>query len=153
MERDSKMVNYMENAMNRNGRRVMIVVIIVVIIVFIVIILFLKMKYGTYGGYDFNRFFNQTKQEVLQKNGKPNSRDVLDETCEDINFDGIEYTFGAKYPYSARITDPNIRFGILKIGVGSPRWEVMLAYGLKAPLENDEKNQYNVQNGIYATTF
>ena len=99
MERDSKMVNYMENAMNRNGRRVMIVVIIV----FIVIILFLKMKYGTYGGYDFNRFFNQTKQEVLQKNGKPNSRDVLDETCEDINFDGIEYTFGAKYPYSARI--------------------------------------------------
>ena len=68
----------------------------------------------------------------------------------DINFDGIEYTFGAKYPYSARITDPNIRFGILKIGVGSPRWEVMLAYGLKAPLENDEKNQYNVQNGIYA---
>ena len=79
---------------------------IVVIIVFIVIILFLKMKYGTYGGYDFNRFFNQTKQEVLQKNGKPNSRDVLDETCEDINFDGIEYTFGAKYPYSARITDP-----------------------------------------------
>ena len=149
MERDSKMVNYMENAMNRNGRRVMIVVIIV----FIVIILFLKMKYGTYGGYDFNRFFNQTKQEVLQKNGKPKSRDVLDETCEDINFDGIEYTFGAKYPYSARITDPNIRFGILKIGVGSPRWEVMLAYGLKAPLENDEKNQYNVQNGIYATTF
>ena len=142
------MVNYMENAMNRNGRRVMIVVIIVVIIVFIVIILFLKMKYGTYGGYDFNRFFNQTKQEVLQKNGKPNSRDVLDETCEDINFDGIEYTFGAKYPYSARITDPNIRFGILKIGVGSPRWEVMLAYGLKAPLENDEKNQYNVQNGM-----
>ena len=72
---------------------------IVVIIVFIVIILFLKMKYGTYGGYDFNRFFNQTKQEVLQKNGKPNSRDVLDETCEDINFDCIEYTFGAKYPY------------------------------------------------------
>ena len=78
-----------------------------------------------------NRFFNQTKQEVLQKNGKPNSRDVLDETCEDINFDGIEYTFGAKYPYSARITDPNIRFGILKIGVGSPRWEVMLAYGFE----------------------
>lgn len=149
MERDSKMVNYMENAMNRNGRRVMIVVIIV----FIVIILFLKMKYGTYGGYDFNRFFNQTKQEVLQKNGKPNSRDVLDETCEDINFDGIEYTFGAKYPYSARITDPNIRFGILKIGVGSPRWEVMLAYGLKKPLKNDKKNQYSVQNGIYATTF
>ena len=80
MERDSKMVNYMKNVMNKNGRRVMIVVIIV----FIVIILFLKMKYGTYGGYDFHRFFNQTKQEVLQKNGKPNSRDVLDETCEDI---------------------------------------------------------------------
>ena len=24
---------------------------------------------------------------------------------------------------------------------------------MKAPLENDEKNQYNVKNGIYATTF
>ena len=23
------------------------------------------MKYGTYGGYDFNRFFNQTKQEAV----------------------------------------------------------------------------------------
>lgn len=56
------MVNYMENAMNRNGRRVMIVVIIV----FIVIILFLKMKYGTYGGYDFNRFF-ENKNSMLEK--------------------------------------------------------------------------------------
>ena len=29
----------------------------------------------------------------------------------------------------------------------------MLAYGLKKPLKNDKKNQYSVQNGIYATTF
>lgn len=144
------MVNYMENAMNRKGKKVMVVIGIIVVIL---LILFFEMKYGTYGRYDFQRFFNQTKQGVLEENGKPNSREPLASNGEEIKFDGVDYTFGPKYPDSARIIDPNIRFGILKIGVGSPRWEVMLAYGLKAPLENDEKNQYNVQNGIYATTF
>ena len=68
----------MKNVMNKNGKRVMIVVIIV----FIVIILFLKMKYGTYGGYDFNRFFNQTKQEVLQKNGERMIAGMVVETLQ-----------------------------------------------------------------------
>ena len=40
---------------------------IVVIIVFIVIILFLKMKYGTYGGYDFNRFLIKQNKKFCKK--------------------------------------------------------------------------------------
>ena len=128
-------------------------IIVVCIIIFVILLVFLKMKYGTYGRYDFQRFFNQTKQEALEENGKPNSREPLAGNGEEIKFDGVDYTFGPKYPDSARITDPNIRFGILKIGVGSPRWEVMLAYGLKKPLKNIRDNQYSVQNGIYATTF
>ena len=71
-------------------------------------------------------------------------------TYEDIKF---VISLPGEKPESARIISPNIRFGILKIGVGSPKWEVMLAYGLKKPLKNDKKNQYSVQNGIYATTF
>lgn len=72
------------------------------------------------------------------------------ERLQDIKF---VISLPGEKPESARITSPNIRFGILKIGVGSPKWEVMLAYGLKKPLKNDKKNQYSVQNGIYATTF
>ena len=56
-------------------------------------------------------------------------------------------------PDSIRVTDPNIRFGILKIGVGSTRREVMLAYGIKKKLKNDKGNAYSVQNGVYVTTF
>ena len=41
----------------------------------------------------------------------------------------------------------------MKIGVGSPKWEVMLAYGLKETLSNEEENEYAVQNGIYSTSF
>ena len=54
---------------------------------------------------------------------------------------------------SVRITDPGIRFGILQIGVGSSKKEVMLAYGLKETLSNEEENEYAVQNGIYSTSF
>lgn len=46
---------------------------------------------------------------------------------------------------SVRITDPGIRFGILQIGVGSSKKEVMLAYGLKETLSNEEENEYAVQ--------
>ena len=91
-------------------------IIVVCIIIFVILLVFLKMKYGTYGRYDFQRFFNQTKQEALEENGKPNSREPLAGNGEEIKFDGVDYTFGPKYPDSARITDPNIRFGILKIG-------------------------------------
>ncbi len=65
----------------------------------------------------------------------------------------IEYTFIGNYMESVRITDPGIRFGILQIGVGSSKKEVMLAYGLKKTLSNEEENEYAVQNGLYSTSF
>ena len=105
------------------------VVIGIIILIFIVLVIFLKMKYGTYGLHDFNCFFRQSKQEIL------------------------EYTFIGNYMESVRITDPDIRFGILQIGVGSSKKEVMLAYGLKETLSNEEENEYAVQNGIYSTSF
>ena len=143
---------YGEKMMNirKKGKRVAVVIIsFIVIILFI----FLKMKYGTYGMRDFNDFFNQSKQEILEKNGEPINRDPFIEGCETITFDDIEYTFSSEYPESARITDPNIRFGVLRIGIGSSRTEVMLAFGLKKQLINEVENEYSAQNGIYAITF
>ena len=64
----------------------------------------------------------------MEKNGEPIKREALYGDCEDIVFEDIEYTFISEYPESARITDPNIRFGILRIGIGSSRTEVMLAF-------------------------
>lgn len=115
------------------------VVIGIIILIFIVLVIFLKMKYGTYGLHDFNCFFRQSKQEILEKEGDPVSREKLYGNCEDIKFEDIEYTFIGNYPESVRITDPDIRFGILQIGVGSSKKEVMLAYGLKETLSNEEK--------------
>ena len=136
----------------RKGKRKMVVIGIIVLI-FIVLVIFLKMKYGTYGLHDFNYFFRQSKQEILEKDGEPVNREKLYGNCEDIKFEDIEYTFIGNYPESVRITDPDIRFGILQIGVGSSKKEVMLAYGLKKTLSNEEENEYAVQNGLYSTSF
>ena len=92
-------------------------------------------------------------EEILEKDGEPVSREKLYGNCEDIKFEDIEYTFIGNYMESVRITDPDIRFGILQIGVGSSKKEVMLAYGLKETLSNEEENEYAVQNGIYSTSF
>ena len=129
------------------------VVIGIIILIFIILVIFLKMKYGTYGLHDFNYFFRQSKQEILEKDGEPVNREKLYGNCEDIKFEDIEYTFIGNYMESVRITDPGIRFGILQIGVGSSKKEVMLAYGLKKTLSNEEENEYAVQNGIYSTSF
>ena len=147
------MVNYMKNVMNR--RKVKNVIIVVGIIGLIALILFIKMKYGTYGYYDFQHFFDQSKENIIETYGEPIEDEYINEYCEDMTYEDIKFgiSLPGEKPESARITSPNIRFGILKIGVGSPKWEVMLAYGLKKPLKNDKKNQYSVQNGIYATTF
>ena len=136
----------------RKGKRKM-VVIGIIILIFIVLVIFLKMKYGTYGLHDFNYFFRQSKQEILEKDGEPVNREKLYGNCEDIKFEDIEYTFIGNYMESVRITDPDIRFGILQIGVGSSKKEVMLAYGLKKTLSNEEENEYAVQNGLYSTSF
>ena len=136
----------------RKGKRKMVVIGIIVLI-FIVLVIFLKMKYGTYGLHDFNYFFRQSKQEILEKDGEPVNREKLYGNCEDIKFEDIEYTFIGNYMESVRITDPDIRFGILQIGVGSSKKEVMLAYGLKKTLSNEEENEYAVQNGLYSTSF
>ena len=84
---------------------------------------------------------------------EPVNREILYGKCEDIKFEDIEYTFIGNYMESVRITDPGIRFGILQIGVGSSKKEVMLAYGLKKTLSNEEENEYAVQNGLYSTSF
>ena len=133
-------------------RRKQMVTTCIVIIIFI-LLLFLKMKEGTYGCGDFNKFFNQTKQEILEKNGEPIQREALNDDCECIAFDGVDYIFILDSPESARITDPDILFGILRIGVGSSKTEVMLAFGLKKRLINECENEYSVQNGIYAISF
>ena len=143
----------MENVMNRRKGKRKMVVIGIIVLIFIVLVIFLKMKYGTYGLHDFNYFFRQSKQEILEKDGEPVNREKLYGNCEDIKFEDIEYTFIGNYPESVRITDPDIRFGILQIGVGSSKKEVMLAYGLKKTLSNEEENEYVVQNGIYSTSF
>ncbi len=143
----------MENVMNRRKGKRKMVVIGIIVLIFIVLVIFLKMKYGTYGLHDFNYFFRQSKQEILEKDGEPVNREKLYGNCEDIKFEDIEYTFIGNYPESVRITDPDIRFGILQIGVGSSKKEVMLAYGLKKTLSNEEENEYAVQNGLYSTSF
>ena len=126
---------------------------IVVFVICFILILLVKMKYGTYGGRDFDKILNQTKQEILEENREPVNREPLSNGCETITFDDIEYTFILDYPESARITDPDIRFGILRIGVGSSKTEVMLAFGLKKKLINEFENEYAVQNGMYAISF
>ena len=73
-------------------RRKQMVTTCIVIIIFI-LLLFLKMKEGTYGCGDFNKFFNQTKQEILEKNGEPIQREALNDDCECIAFDGVDYIF------------------------------------------------------------
>ena len=130
-------------------------IIVICIIIFVILLVFLKMKYGTYGYYDFQHFFDQSKENIIEIYGEPIEDEYINEYCEDMTYEDIKFVISlpGEKPESARITSPNIRFGILKIGVGSPKWEVMLAYGLKTRLKNDEKDQYSVQNGIYATTF
>lgn len=111
----------MENVMNRRKGKRKMVVIGIIVLIFIVLVIFLKMKYGTYGLHDFNYFFRQSKQEILEKDGEPVNREKLYGNCEDIKFEDIEYTFIGNYMESVRITDPGIRFGILQIGVGSSK--------------------------------
>lgn len=138
--------------MNRRKKGKRVVAVIAVVIV-IVLLIFLKMKYGTYGRSDFHKIFYETKQEILEKNGEPIKREALYGDCEDIVFEDIEYTFISEYPESARITDPNIRFGILRIGVGASQKEVMLAFGLKDKLLNEKEDVYGFQNGAYRVSF
>ena len=57
------------------------VVIGIIILIFIVLVIFLKMKYGTYGLHDFNCFFRQSKQEILEKDGEPVNREKLYGKC------------------------------------------------------------------------
>ncbi len=59
----------MENVMNRRKGKRKMVVIGIIVLIFIVLVIFLKMKYGTYGLHDFNCFFRQSKQEILEKMG------------------------------------------------------------------------------------
>ena len=126
---------------------------IVIFVICFILILLVKMKYGTYGMGDFNNFFNQKKQEILEENGEPVNREPLSNGCETITFDDVEYTFISERPESARITDPDIRFGILRIGVGSSKTEVMLAFGLKKKLIDEPENSCGFENGIYRTTI
>ena len=134
----------------KKGKRVVAVIAVVIVIV---LLIFLKMKYGTYGRSDFHKILYQTKTEILENRGEPISREVLYGDCEDIVFEDIEYTFISEYPESARITDPNIRFGVLRIGVGSSKREVMLAFGLKDKLLNEKEDVYGFQNGAYRVSF
>ena len=131
-------------------------IIFIGIAIFIVLLIFLKMKYGIYGKNDFNNLFNQSKEEILKNYGNPIEDKMLNTRSERLTYDKIDFIVSSSSPQkpdSIRVTDPNIRFGILKIGVGSTRREVMLAYGLKKTLKNDKGNAYSVQNGVYVTTF
>ena len=80
----------MENVMNRRKGKRKMVVIGIIVLIFIVLVIFLKMKYGTYGLHDFNYFFRQSKQEILEKDGEPVNREKLYGNCEDIKFEDIE---------------------------------------------------------------
>ena len=144
----------MENAMSRRKGKKLIIFIGIAIFIFLLI--FLKMKYGIYGKNDFNNLFNQSKEEILKNYGNPIEDKMLNTRSERLTYDKIDFIVSSSSPQkpdSIRVTDPNIRFGILKIGVGSTRREVMLAYGLKKTLKNDKGNAYSVQNGVYVTTF
>lgn len=144
----------MENAMSRRKGKKLI--IFIGIAIFIVLLIFLKMKYGIYGKNDFNNLFNQSKEEILKNYGNPIEDKMLNTRSERLTYDKIDFIVSSSSPQkpdSIRVTDPNIRFGILKIGVGSTRREVMLAYGLKKTLKNDKGNAYSVQNCVYVTTF
>lgn len=144
----------MENAMSRRKGKKLI--IFIGIAIFIVLLNFLKMKYGIYGKNDFNNLFNQSKEEILKNYGNPIEDKMLNTRSERLTYDKIDSIVSSSSPQkpdSIRVTDPNIRFGILKIGVGSTRREVMLAYGLKKTLKNDKGNAYSVQNCVYVTTF
>lgn len=129
--------------------------IIFIIIVFILLLLF-KMKYGTYGRGDFNNLFDQSKEEILENYGEPIEDKMLNTKSERLAYEKIDFIISSSSPQkpdSIRITDPDIHFGILQIGVGSTRREVMLAYGLKKSLKNEKNDAYSVQNGVYVTTF
>ena len=86
------------------------------------------MKYGIYGKNDFNNLFNQSKEEILKNYGNPIEDKMLNTRSERLTYDKIDFIVSSSSPQkpdSIRVTDPNIRFGILKIGVGSTRRDIV----------------------------
>ena len=81
-------------------------------ITLIALILFIKMKYGTYGYYDFQHFFDQSKENIIETYGEPIEDEYINEYCEDMTYEDIKFVISlpGEKPESARITSPNIRF-------------------------------------------
>lgn len=73
---------------------------------------FIKMKYGTYGYYDFQHFFDQSKENIIETYGEPIEDEYINEYCEDMTYEDIKFVISlpGEKPESARITSPNIRF-------------------------------------------
>lgn len=123
-----------------------------VFLVFIFIIL-LWMKFGEYTNYwkKIGRNYNQ----VVEKWGNP--KDIEQEELYDkVYYEGIELTCEGKnheWVHLAVIENPDVRFGFLKIGVGSSETTVETIYRLKDKLDTKDDNSFGVIDGITYLTF
>lgn len=113
----------------------------------------LWMKFGEYTNYwkKIGRNYNQ----VVKKWGNP--KDIEQEELYDkVYYEGIELTCDGKnheWVHLAVIENPNVRFGFLKIGVGSSETMVETVYCLKKKLDTGDNDSFGVIDGITYLTF
>ncbi len=107
------------------------------------------------GRYDTNywKSVGESYDIVLQKFGTPIKVET-DTTCFKAYYENINiicYTNGSTY--LAEITDPDIRFGILKIGVGSSKGIVEGMYRFKKKLVDLDENEFGINDGANTIVF
>ncbi len=121
----------------------------------LVVVVGLFLFWWIWGNYDMNYWKNigDSYNAVLQKFGEPIKVEI-DTTCFKAYFENMNvvcYDNGSTY--LAEITDPDIRFGILKIGVGTPKRVVEGIYHFKRKFIDLDENEFGVNDGVVSITF
>ena len=103
--------------------------------------LFFIMRYIPYEKY-WNKV-GGTYEQMIQLMGEPNSVEE-NEGNRKAYYDEMTYVYNNKKSnrvYRVVIENRNVRFGLFKIGVGTPEYLVRIIYSLK--FEDKYCNQYN----------
>lgn len=110
------------------------------------------MKWGEYEKNYWGKI-GENSDDVILNFGTPIDIDY-EETCFEMHYNGMDvlcYSNGTTY--LADIFDSNLRFGILNIGVGSPRKLVENIFVFKKKIIDVGENEYGIVDGINTVVF
>lgn len=117
-----------------------------------VIHLFILLKWGEYD-LDYWEDISDKYEEVTERFGEPNQL-IYEEKYYCAYYDEIEIVcYNNGTTYLAIITDEDIRFGFLNIGIGSHKTLIEGIYCLKEKMIDLNENEIGIKDGIDTIIF